>query len=184
MKAASAHATVTPFEEILREDWARLSQQTPLPLSEEDVDRLRGLGDRVDLSEVDAVYRPISRLLNIQVAAAQSLRRAREEFLDQRQQRTPYIIGVAGSVAVGKSTTARLLRELMARWPETPRVQLVTTDGFLHPNRVLESRGIMQRKGFPESYDRRRLLRFVADVKAGQERVEAPVYSHLTYDIL
>ena len=184
MKAASAHATVTPFEEILREDWARLSQQTPLPLSEEDVDRLRGLGDRVDLSEVDAVYRPISRLLNIQVAAAQSLRRAREEFLDQRQQRTPYIIGVAGSVAVGKSTTARLLRELMARWPETPRVQLVTTDGFLHPNRVLESRGIMQRKGFPESYDRRRLLRFVADVKAGHERVEAPVYSHLTYDIL
>src|SRR5699024_3533680 len=184
MKAASAHATVTPFEEILREDWARLSQQTPLPLSEEDVDRLRGLGDRLDLSEVDAVYRPISRLLNIQVAAAQSLRRAREEFLDQHQQRTPYIIGVAGSVAVGKSTTARLLRELMARWPDTPRVQLVTTDGFLHPNAVLEARGMMQRKGFPESYDRRALLRFVADVKAGHEHVEAPVYSHLTYDIL
>ncbi|MGO1199548.1 MAG: type I pantothenate kinase, partial [Dermabacteraceae bacterium] len=184
MKSASTSSTVTPFEEISREDWARLSQQTPLPLNEEDVTRLRGLGDRVDLSEVDAVYRPISRLLNIQVAASQALRRSRESFLDQHQHRTPFVIGVAGSVAVGKSTTARLLRELMARWPETPRVQLVTTDGFLFPNAVLESRGIMQRKGFPESYDRRRLLRFVADVKAGQERVEAPVYSHLTYDIL
>ena len=184
MKSASTSSTVTPFEEISREDWARLSRQTPLPLSEEDVTRLRGLGDRVDLREVDAVYRPISRLLNIQVAAAQALRRSREDFLDQHQHRTPYIIGVAGSVAVGKSTTARLLRELMARWPETPRVQLVTTDGFLHSNAVLESRGIMHRKGFPESYDRRRLLRFVADVKAGQEQVEAPVYSHLTYDIL
>ena len=184
MKASSTSSTVTPFEEISREDWARLSRQTPLPLSEEDVTRLRGLGDRVDLREVDAVYRPISRLLNIQVAAAQSLRRDRERFLDQHQHRTPYIIGVAGSVAVGKSTTARLLRELMARWPDTPRVQLVTTDGFLHPNAVLEARGIMQRKGFPESYDRRALLRFVADVKAGHEHVEAPVYSHLTYDIL
>ena len=184
MKSASTSSTVTPFEEISREDWARLSRQTPLPLSEEDVTRLRGLGDRVDLREVDAVYRPISRLLNIQVAAAQALRRSREDFLDQHQHRTPYIIGVAGSVAVGKSTTARLLRELMARWPETPRVQLVTTDGFLHSNAVLESRGIMHRKGFPESYYRRRLLRFVADVKAGQEQVEAPVYSHLTYDIL
>lgn len=184
MKSASTSSTVTPFEEISREDWARLSRQTPLPLSEEDVTRLRGLGDMVDLREVDAVYRPISRLLNIQVAAAQALRRSRESFLDQHQHRTPYVIGVAGSVAVGKSTTARLLRELMARWPETPRVQLVTTDGFLYPNAVLESRGIMQRKGFPESYDRRALLRFVADVKAGHERVEAPVYSHLTYDIL
>lgn len=184
MKSASTSSTVTPFEEISRDDWARLSQQTPLPLSEEDVTRLRGLGDRLDLQEVDAVYRPISRLLNIQVGAAQALRRAREGFLDQHQQRTPYVIGVAGSVAVGKSTTARLLRELMARWPDTPRVQLVTTDGFLYPNAVLESRGIMQRKGFPESYDRRRLLRFVGDVKAGHERVEAPIYSHLTYDIL
>ncbi|APX32678.1 type I pantothenate kinase [Brachybacterium sp. P6-10-X1] len=184
MKAASASSTVTPFEEIPREDWARLSSQTPLPLSEDDIAKLRGLGDRLDLREVDAVYRPISRLLNIQVAAAQVLRRDREGFLDQRQHRTPYIIGVAGSVAVGKSTTARLLRELMARWPETPRVQLVTTDGFLLPNAELEKRGIMHRKGFPESYDRRGLLRFVADVKSGQERVEAPVYSHLTYDIL
>ena len=184
MKAASASSTVTPFEEIPRDDWARLSNQTPLPLSEDDIAKLRGLGDRLDLREVDAVYRPISRLLNIQVAAAQALRRDREGFLDHHQHRTPYIIGVAGSVAVGKSTTARLLRELMARWPETPQVQLVTTDGFLLPNAELEKRGIMHRKGFPESYDRRGLLRFVADVKSGQERVEAPVYSHLTYDIL
>ncbi|GAA1488997.1 type I pantothenate kinase [Brachybacterium sacelli] len=184
MKAASPSSTVTPFEEIPRDDWARLSNQTPLPLSEADIAKLRGLGDRLDLREVDAVYRPISRLLNIQVAGAQALRRDREDFLAQRQHRTPYIIGVAGSVAVGKSTTARLVRELMARWPETPRVQLVTTDGFLLPNAELEKRGIMHRKGFPESYDRRGLLRFVADVKSGQERVEAPVYSHLTYDIL
>ncbi|MGO2994915.1 MAG: type I pantothenate kinase [Brachybacterium alimentarium] len=184
MKAGSASSTVTPFEEIPREDWARLSRQTPLPLVEADVTRLRGLGERIDLQEVDAVYRPISRLLNIQVAAAQTLRRAREDFLAQPQQRTPYIIGVAGSVAVGKSTTARLLRELMARWPETPQVQLVTTDGFLLPNAELGARGIMDRKGFPESYDRRGLLRFVADVKSGHDRVEAPVYSHLTYDIL
>lgn len=184
MKTASPTHAVTPFEEISRENWARLSQQTPLPLSEEDVQHLRGLGDQVDLTEVDAVYRPISRLLNIQVAAAQALRRAREDFLNQHQHRTPYIIGVAGSVAVGKSTTARLLRELMARWPDTPRVQLVTTDGFLFPNAELTARGIMHRKGFPESYDRRALLRFVADVKSGQQRVEAPVYSHLTYDII
>src|SRR5699024_9467543 len=147
MKSASTSSTVTPFEEISRADWARLSQQTPLPLSEEDVANLRGLGDRVDLSEVDAVYRPISRLLNVQVTAAQWLRPGREGLLDQNRHRTPYIIGVAGAVAVGKSTTARLVRELMARWPDTPRVQLVTTDGFLHPDAVLEARGMMQRKG-------------------------------------
>lgn len=184
MKSASSSGTLSPFDEIPRADWAGLSDRTPLPLSAEDVDRLRGLGDRIDLHEVDAVYRPISRLLNIHVAAAQNLRRSRSAFLSQSQQRTPYIIAVAGSVAVGKSTTARLLRELMARWPDTPRVQLVTTDGFLYPNAVLEDRGIMHRKGFPESFDRRALLRFVADVKAGVERVEAPVYSHLVYDIV
>lgn len=127
MKSASASSAVSPYDEIPREEWARLSQQTPLPLSEEDVTKLRGLGDRVDLHEVDAVYRPISRLLNIHVAAAQSLRHSRGDFLAQRQHRTPYVIAVAGSVAVGKSTTARLLRELMARWPDTPRVSLVTT---------------------------------------------------------
>ncbi|MCS6711193.1 type I pantothenate kinase [Brachybacterium sp. EF45031] len=185
MRGPTAYSSATtPFDEIPREDWARLSTQTPLPLSEEDVQRLQGLGDRVDLAEVDAVYRPISRLLWLQVDAAQRLRRARSEFLGERLRRTPYVIGVAGSVAVGKSTTARLLRELMARWPETPRVQLVTTDGFLYPNAELERRGIMHRKGFPESYDRRALLRFVAEVKSGRDVVEAPVYSHLVYDIV
>ncbi|MGY5766266.1 type I pantothenate kinase [Brachybacterium sp. DNPG3] len=184
MRPAAVSTPVSPFAEIPREEWARLSQQTPLPLEEADIAHLQGLGDRLDLREVDAVYRPISRLLNIQVGAAQSLRRARGDFLSQQQHRTPYVIAVAGSVAVGKSTTARVLRELLARWPDTPRVQLVTTDGFLHPNAELEARGILHRKGFPESYDRRRLLRFVSDVKAGVERVEAPVYSHLTYDIV
>ena len=172
MKAASASSTVTPFEEIPRDDWARLSQQTPLPLSQDDVVRLRGLGDRIDLQEVDAVYRPISRLLNLQVAAAQSLRRDREGFLAQPQQRTPYIIGVAGSVAVGKSTTARLLRELMARWPETPRVQLVTTDGFLLP----ECRAREPRDHAPQGLPRElrppqaAALRLRREVRAGQGR--------------
>ncbi len=184
MNAPVQRTSTTPFDEISRENWARLSNETPLPLSARDVERLRGLGDRVDLREVDDVYRPISRLLNLQVAGAQALRRARGEFLHEKLPRTPYVIGVAGSVAVGKSTTARLLRELLARWPDTPRVQLVTTDGFLYPNAELERRGIMHRKGFPESYDRRALLRFVADVKSGVDRVEAPVYSHLVYDIV
>lgn len=184
MRSATARSATTPFDEIPRADWARLSRQTPLPLTEEDVTRLRGLGDLSDLREVDEIYRPISRLLGMQVAAAQALRHARGEFLDETLRRTPYVIGVAGSVAAGKSTTARLLRELLSRWPETPRVQLVTTDGFLYPNAELQRRGIMQRKGFPESYDRRALLRFVADVKSGVDRVEAPVYSHLVYDIV
>ncbi|MDO5662134.1 MAG: type I pantothenate kinase [Brachybacterium sp.] len=184
MKSSSVRAALSPFDEIPRDDWARLSRETPLPLDEEDLRRLRGLGERLDLQEVGDVYRPISRLLNLQVAAAQDLRRARGDFLHETLHRTPYVIGVAGSVAAGKSTIARLLQELMARWPDTPRVQLVTTDGFLHPNDVLERRGIMHRKGFPESYDRRALLRFVADVKSGHARVEAPVYSHLVYDIV
>ncbi|PWH07955.1 type I pantothenate kinase [Brachybacterium endophyticum] len=182
MSSHAVHGSFTPFDEIRREDWARLSDQTPLPLTAEDAENLRGLGDRLDLDEIDAVYRPISHLLNIQVSSAQNLRRARGGFLDQPLQRTPYVIGVAGSVAVGKSTTGRLLRELMARRPDTPEVQLVTTDGFLLPTAELEARGILHRKGFPESYDRKALLRFVAEVKAGTRRVEAPVYSHLVYD--
>jgi type I pantothenate kinase len=184
MKPAAAHTAFTPFDDISREDWARLSDQTPLPFTAQDTERLRGLGDTLDLDELDAVYRPISHLLTLQVADAQRLRQERSAFLEQPLQRTPYVIGVAGSVAVGKSTTARLLRELLARMPDTPRVQLVTTDGFLYPNRVLEARGILHRKGFPESYDRKALLRFVAEVKAGTPRVEAPVYSHLVYDIV
>lgn len=146
--------------------------------------RLAGTGDEIDLHEADDIYRPISHLLAMHVAHAQQLRRSRSGLLGKEFQRTPYVIGVAGSVAVGKSTTARLLAELTARWPDTPRVQLVTTDGFLYPNEELERRGIMDRKGFPESYDRRKLLRFVADVKSGAERVEAPVYSHMSYNIV
>lgn len=184
MGLSAVRSPTSPFDEISRENWARLSAETPLPLSAGDVERLRGLGERLDLHEVDEIYRPISRLLNLQVAAAQELRRSREEFLHESLPRTPYVIAVAGSVAVGKSTTARLLRELLARWPDTPRVQLVTTDGFLYPNDELERRGIMHRKGFPESYDRRALLRFIADVKSGHDSVAAPVYSHLVYDIV
>lgn len=174
----------TPYVDLDREAWSRLSASTPLPLTDADLARLRGLGDPIDLAEVDAVYRPLSRLLNLYVTATRGLHAASTTFLGERAARSPYVIGIAGSVAVGKSTTARVLRELLARWPETPRVELVTTDGFLHPNAELERRGLMERKGFPESYDRRGLLRFVAAIKAGRAEVRAPVYSHLTYDIV
>ncbi|MCI9888066.1 type I pantothenate kinase [Micrococcales bacterium 31B] len=181
-------ARATPFVAIDRQDWARLSVSTPLPLTATDVEKLRGLGERIDLAEVDDVYRPISRLLNIYAEATQSLHSERHAFLtgqrETRTQPTPFVIGIAGSVAVGKSTTARILREMLARWPSTPKVELVTTDGFLFPNAELQRRGLMTRKGFPDSYDRRALLRFVANVKAGVTPVEAPVYSHLTYDVL
>lgn len=174
----------TPYVDLDRQAWSRLSASTPLPLTDDDVARLRGLGDPIDLAEVDAVYRPLSRLLNLYVAATGGLHTATTTFLGEGAARTPYVIGIAGSVAVGKSTTARILRELLARWPETPRVELITTDGFLHPNAELERRGLMDRKGFPESYDRRSLLRFLAAIKAGQDQVRAPLYSHLTYDIV
>ncbi|WP_255491633.1 MULTISPECIES: type I pantothenate kinase [unclassified Actinotalea] len=180
----AAAAPSTPYVELDRAAWSRLSASTPLPLTDGDVTRLRGLGDPIDLAEVDAVYRPLSRLLALYVNATTALHEASTTFLREAPGRTPYVIGVAGSVAVGKSTTARVLRELMARWPETPRVELVTTDGFLYPNHELERRGLMERKGFPESYDRRALLRFVAAVKAGRPEVRAPVYSHLSYDIV
>ncbi|NCT89651.1 type I pantothenate kinase [Cellulomonas sp. APG4] len=174
----------TPYVDLDREAWSRLSASTPLPLTDADVEHLRGLGDPVDLAEVDAVYRPLSRLLNLYVTATGALHEASSTFLGEAAARTPYVIGIAGSVAVGKSTTARVLRELLARWPETPRVELVTTDGFLLPNAELARRGLMERKGFPESYDRRALLRFLAAVKAGRPEVRAPVYSHLSYDIV
>lgn len=181
---AASLSSSSPYVDLDRAAWSRLSESTPLPLTDADVTRLRGLGDPIDLAEVDAVYRPLSRLLNLYVTATAGLHEAASTFLREDAPRTPFVIGVAGSVAVGKSTTSRLLREMLARWPETPRVELITTDGFLHPNAELARRGIMERKGFPESYDRRALVRFLSQVKAGREEVRAPVYDHLTYDIV
>ncbi len=175
---------MSPFVEISRADWAALGRSTELPLSEAEISQIRGLGDFLDLKEVTDVYLPLSRLLNLYVTESQRLHDVTSEFMGERAKGTPFIIGVAGSVAVGKSTVARLLKELLSRWPSTPRVELITTDGFLHPNAELERRNIMHRKGFPESYDRLALLKFVADIKSGVERVTAPVYSHLSYDIV
>ncbi len=175
----------TPYVELERATWARLANEVKLPLSAEEVERLRGLGDFLDLQEVSDVYLPISRLLSLYVRHIGALYGATETFLGERQpERTPFVLGIAGSVAVGKSTTGRLLRELLAHWPEHPNVALVTTDGFLLPNAELERRGILNRKGFPESYDRKALLKFVIDIKSGKEEVSAPVYDHLTYDVV
>jgi len=167
-----------------RDEWAELRAQTPLTLHERDLEALRGINDRIDLEEVVAVYLPLTRLLNLYVSATQNLHRVSATFLGTIAPKVPYIIGVAGSVAVGKSTSARILQALLTRWPEHPRVELITTDGFLHPNRVLEERGIMDRKGFPESYDTRRLVEFLRAIKAGQSEVAAPFYSHVVYDIV
>ena len=176
---ATPAAHSSPFVEIDRDEWAALAPAIPLPLTPNEIVELRGLGDRLDLREVSEVYLPLSKLINLYAVGAQRLHRATSDFLGQRAESTPFVIGVAGSVAVGKSTTARLLRELLARWDDTPRVELITTDGFLYPNRELERRGLMERKGFPESYDRRALLR-----KSGAAEVRAPFYSHLSYDIV
>ena len=175
---------VSRYVEFSRAEWARLRDQTPLPLSEAQLRPLGGLIDPVSMDEVVDVYLPLSRLLNLYVAATQQRHQATSTFLNSDQLRVPYVIGVAGSVAVGKSTTSRLLRTLLAHWPGHPKVDLVTTDGFLLSQRELEARGLGARKGFPESYDQRRLVRFLADVKAGLPTVDAPVYSHLAYDIV
>jgi type I pantothenate kinase len=175
---------LSPYLTFGREEWARLRASTPLTLGEADLDELRGINDRLDLDEVEAIYLPLSRLLNLHVAASQSLSRVTDTFLGKPTAKVPFVIGLAGSVAVGKSTTARILQALLRRWPDHPSVDLVTTDGFLHPNAVLEARGILNRKGFPESYDTRRLVTFLADVKAGRDEVAAPVYSREEYDVL
>ncbi len=172
------------YVEFDRETWRALRAATPLPLSAAEVEKISGLGEHLDLEEVADVYLPLSRLLNLYVAATQNLWAAQQTFLGGFAQKVPFILGIAGSVAVGKSTTARLLQALLARWPDHPRVELVTTDGFLLPNRVLTERGIMHRKGFPESYDRRALVRFLAELKAGRPEVQAPLYSHLIYDVV
>ena len=167
-----------------RDEWADLRAATPLTLRESELAALRGINDRIDLDEVAAIYLPLTRLLNLYVAATQNLHKVSAAFLGTLAPKVPYVIGVAGSVAVGKSTFARILQALLARWPDHPQVDLVTTDGFLHPNRVLTERGIMNRKGFPESYDTRRLIEFLREVKSGAAEVTAPVYSHVVYDIV
>ncbi len=167
-----------------RDDWAALRAATPLTLRQHDLDSLRGINERIDLDEVVAIYLPLSRLLNLYVSAVQDLQRVSATFLGSMSPRVPYVIGVAGSVAVGKSTFARILQALLSRWPNHPQVDLVTTDGFLYPNSVLTERNLMDRKGFPESYDTRALLAFLRAVKSGEAEVAAPVYDHVAYDIL
>jgi type I pantothenate kinase len=175
---------LSPFRVFKRADWARLRADTPMTLGKKDVEQLSGVIEQMSRREVVEIYLPMSRLLNLYVRAAQELHAVTSHFLSQQDGKVPFIIGVAGSVAVGKSTTARVLKALLARWPNHPRVDLVTTDGFLLPNAQLEAAGLMQRKGFPESYDTTQLLSFLAEVKSGRPSVEAPVYSHFSYDIV
>ena len=181
-------ATVAPAQSLYREigrgEWARLAAGMAQPLSETEIVQIRGLGDRLDMAEVSQVYLPLSRLLSLYAKSTKQLGAETSAFLHDADSTTPFVVAVAGSVAVGKSTIARLLRELMSRWPDTPRVELVTTDGFLYPNAELERRGIMARKGFPESYDRRALVSFLTEVKSGAPEVRAPFYSHMRYDIV
>ncbi len=174
----------SPYREFTRAEWARLRADTPMTLAPHELDQLSGVIEELSVEDVEEIYLPLSRLLNLYVAASQELHAVSSKFLGRSDGKVPFIIGVAGSVAVGKSTTARVLRALLARWPNHPRVDLMTTDGFLYPNQELERRGIMNRKGFPESFDTNRLLEFLANVKSGRSPVDAPVYSHFHYDIL
>ena len=176
---------LSPYRTFPRDEWAKLRADAPMTLTADEVVQLQSLNDPISLDEVAAIYLPLSRLLSLYVAATQGLFKATQRFLlAEKEQKVPYIIGVAGSVAVGKSTTARVLKALLARWPNTPKVDLVTTDGFLLPNAELTRLNLMERKGFPESYDTGKLLHFLADIKAGKRNVKAPLYSHLVYDVV
>src|ERR1700754_3395447 len=175
---------LSPYLTLSRAEWAALRNDTPMTLTPDEVTRVRSLHDRLDMKEIEDIYLPISRLLSLYVAATQRLFIVQQHFLGTAEAKVPYIIGVAGSVAVGKSTTARVLQALLARWPNTPKVDLVTTDGFLLPNAILEREGLMEKKGFPQSYDLPALLLFLSDVKAGRRPVRAPIYSHLVYDVM
>ena len=182
--AGRSHIGFSPYRVFSRDEWAKLRADTPMTLVPRELDQLSGLIEDLSMVEVEQIYLPLSRLLNLHVAAAQELHAVTNRFLGRKDHRVPYILGIAGSVAVGKSTTARVLKALLARWPDHPRVDLITTDGFLHPNEELNRRGLMHRKGFPESFDTAQLLNFLHEVKSGKENVEAPVYSHFHYDIL
>ncbi|QCK85386.1 type I pantothenate kinase [Phreatobacter aquaticus] len=175
---------LSPYRVFTREQWAAKRADTPMTLTTDEVTKLKSFTDQLSIEEVEAIYLPISRLLSFYVAAQQNLSRASQAFLGATDVKIPFVIGVAGSVAVGKSTTSRVLQALLSRWSNTPKVSLVTTDGFLFPNAYLEREGLMKKKGFPESYDAKALLRFLADVKAGKRHVKAPLYSHLVYDVM
>ena len=181
---ASTGIATSPFRYFSREEWAALRANTPLSLSDHDLEALRGLHDGLSLAEVSEMYLPLSRFLSLHVKAARGLDQAQNEFLGWQAIHSPFVIAIGGSVAVGKSTFARVLQALLSRWPERPNVELVTTDGFLYSNAILEEKGLMRRKGFPESYDLRRILNFLHAVKAGEDEIEVPVYSHLSYDII
>ena len=180
----AADRRLSPFIWFSREEWSRLRTPTSLSLSEDDVRNLWRIAEHLSAEEATEVYLPLSWLLYLHVSATQDLYQKAHAFLSQEETEVPYVVGLAGSVAAGKSTVAQVLQALISRWPENPRVELVSTDGFLYPNRVLQSRGLMDRKGFPESYDLQLLLRFLADVKSGLVEVSAPIHSHLIYDIL
>ena len=184
MEPMARNSDLSPYLDFDRDTWRGLRKSMPQVLTESEVKKLAGIGENINLEEVADVYLPLSRLIHMQVAARQALTAATEEFLGNPPSHVPFVIGVAGSVAVGKSTTARLLQVLLERWDSHPKVELVTTDGFLYPTKILQERGLMSRKGFPESYDRRALMRFVTDVKSGKEVVRAPLYSHVSYDIV
>jgi type I pantothenate kinase len=180
----AVNGSISPYIEFDRASWAALRATTPMTLTHDEVEKIRGINVELSTAEVESIYLPLSRLLNLYVRASQALFSVTDTFLGRPTEPVPYVIAIAGSVAVGKSTIARIMQMLLSRWPDHPSVDLVTTDGFLYPNATLEERRIMHRKGFPESYDRRRLLQFVTDLKAGAPEVRAPIYSHLTYDIL